>query len=232
MAATLLQLRTQVRQVANMETSQFITDSELTSYVNLSAFELYDLLVTHYGDDFYVADPYTFTTDGTNDHVALPADFYKLLGVDISLGGNQWDNVPKFSVAGRNKYSNPTGGILYGYRNNIRYRLSGSKLWLTPLPKAGQQLRIFYIPRWTPLSADGDTFDGISGWEEYVIIDSAIKCLQKEESDVSALMAQKQGLIMRIEAAAANRDAGTPARVADVFGMDGDYPGSGYGWGW
>lgn len=61
---------------------------------------------------------------------------------------------------------------------------------------------------------DGETFNG---WEEYVVIDSAIKCLQKEESDVSMLMAQKQALIKRIENMAANRDAGEPDSVTDVY---------------
>ena len=60
------------------------------------------------------------------------------------------------------------------------------------------------------------TFDGVSGWEEYIIVDSAMKCLQKEESDVSVLFAQKNALIQRIEAAAENRDAGEAECVQDM----------------
>ena len=64
--------------------------------------------------------------------------------------------------------------------------------------------------RWSYLA------DGIGGWLEYVITDVAIKMLQKEESDVSVLMAQKQALIKRIQEMATNRDAGAPSTVRDT----------------
>jgi hypothetical protein len=62
------------------------------------------------------------------------------------------------------------------------------------------------------------TSTSISGWLEYVITDVAIKILQKEESDVSVLMAQKMALKQRIQEAASNRDAGRPDSISDVRG--------------
>lgn len=64
------------------------------------------------------------------------------------------------------------------------------------------------------LQVDGDDFNG---WSEYVIIDAAIKCLIKEESDVQVLMMEKKQVLDRIENMAANRDAGDPERVTDVY---------------
>lgn len=58
--------------------------------------------------------------------------------------------------------------------------------------------------------------DGISGWEEYAIVDAAMKVMGKEESGTEALMARKLALKKRIEDIAANRDPGTAARTADV----------------
>lgn len=74
------------------------------------------------------------------------------------------------------------------------------------------------------IQIDGNTYNG---WEEYVTIDAAVKCLQKEESDVSMLLAQKQALIDRIENMAANRDAGEPERVTDIQRMNDDLDGFG-----
>ena len=54
---TLAELREASRQRADQENSQFISDSELNSYINQSYFELYDILVQSYGDDYYVANP-------------------------------------------------------------------------------------------------------------------------------------------------------------------------------
>jgi hypothetical protein len=80
------------------------------------------------------------------------------------------------------------------------------------------------------LVSDTDTVQGVSGWTEYIIVDAAIKMMQKEESDVSVLMAQKQALLQRIEAMSQNRDAGMPSTVADAQSSNSFYPYSG-AWG-
>lgn len=233
---SLSDLRTAVRQRADMVNSQFVTDAELTSYINQSYFELYDLLIQKYGSDYYVKTPAaTITTDGTNMLFDLPTDFYKLLGVDLALSTTQdsFVTVRPFNFSDRNRYAVPNFQSFYGV-TNLRYRLASNKLWLTPIPRSGQTLRVWYIPRMTTLSADADLADGISGWTEYIICDAAIKCLQKEESDVSVLGAEKAALINRIEAAASNRDAGQPATVSDNQYSDLWWPtgsGSGSGWG-
>lgn len=59
-------------------------------------------------------------------------------------------------------------------------------------------------------------FDFYSGWDEYVIIDSAIKILIKEEADVTALLLQKNQMRERIITESQNRDAGEPQTVTDV----------------
>lgn len=77
----------------------------------------------------------------------------------------------------------------------------------------------------------GTTFDGFSGWTEYVIVDAAIKAMVKDKTDPSALFAQKAALVKRIEAMAANRDAGAPSRVVDVYAESGEWPDDdGRGW--
>lgn len=222
-------LRTAIRQRADMENSQFIQDTELNSYINQSYFELYDLLVQKYGDNYYVQTPYTFVTDGSSQFYNLPTDFYKLLGVDLALSTSldSWVTLRTFNFSERNRYAVPNFQSFYGV-TNLRYRLNGSKLWLTPIAAGGQTIQVWYVPKLTTLALDTDTMDGISGWTEYVIVDCVIKCLQKEESDVTVPMAQKAALIARIEAAAENRDAGSPARVSDVMQSDIWLPGNGF----
>lgn len=228
---SLLELRTAVRQRADMVNSNFVTDPELTSYINQSLFELYDLLIQKYGDDYFVANPYSITTNGISDSYTLPSNFYKLLGVDLALGNSpdSYVSIKPFNFAERNRYAAPNFQSFYGI-TNLRYRLRGNKIWFTPIAEANQTIRIWYVPRLDTLTADTDTTDGISGWTEYVIVDAAIKCMQKEESDVSVLAAQKLGLIQRIENAAENRDAALPKTVADVSYSQYEWPyGSGSG---
>ena len=233
--ATTMQLQDLIaasRQRADFVNSQFVTDSELTSYINQSYFELYDLLVSKYGDDYYVkSPPQTITTDGVNYLFALASDFYKLLGVDLALNPNTTDSfvtIKPFNFAERNRYSVPNFQSFYGV-TNMRYRLSGNNLWLTPTPAANQVMRVWYVPRMTQLVASTDTVDGISGWTEYIIIDCCIKMLAKEESDPTIFVQQKMDIIKRIEAMAENRDAANPPRVADSRNDDLFYPNFGSG---
>lgn len=323
---TLPQLRTAVRQRADMVKSQFVTNDELNSYINASYFELYDLLVQKYGNDYFMTQ-YSFQLQGNVSRYDLPEDFFKLLGVDleISAGPDGYVSLRPFTLAERNRYSTANVQTWIGV-TNLRYRISGNKLWFTPSPQTGQTIRIWYIPRLKelvdassvtvnyPIAGDtvtigsttlmagvdftvdlnsnsvtavhlanainaafaGDVIataddavvsvkttllvpqafssstaarlpvvgttvtlddddivaDGVSGWLEYVVTDAAIKCMQKEESDTSVLQFQKQALIKRIESAAENRDAGSPATVADVQWTNGTWPfGNGFGGG-
>ena len=59
-------------------------------------------------------------------------------------------------------------------------------------------------------------YDFYSGWDEFVIIATAILALIKEEADVSALFALKQQVQERIIAVSEMRDLGEPTTVTDV----------------
>lgn len=189
---TLGELRTQSQQRADMVNSSFITNAEWTNYINESYFELYDLLVSKFGDDYYIGAPYNITMDGINFQFALPANFYKLVGVDVLIGNNFYVPIKTFSFGDRtpNYY---TGSV----------------------PSAGQVVRLWFVPRMVELSSDGDTVDGVSGWGEYIIADVCIKALQKEESDTAVFERQKAALTQRIVDMAANRDAANPLTVTD-----------------
>ena len=63
-------------------------------------------------------------------------------------------------------------------------------------------------------------FDFYTGWDEYLIVDSAIKMLLKEEADVTALLHQKNQLTERVITESQNRDAGEPQVVTDVVSYE------------
>lgn len=211
------QVRLMAQQRADRVGSNFIQLPEWNTYINQSYFELYDLLVTLY-EDYFVSSPYTITTDGVSNQYTLPTSFYKLIGVDLGLtsSGNAWVTVRKFNFISRNRYVYPQITSSYLGVFDLRYRLVGNTIFFIPTPSGGQYLRIWFIPKLTQLLQDTDILSGVSGWSEYVIVDAAIKALQKEESDVSVLAAQKMMLIKRIEESAMNRDAGQPDTISDV----------------
>ena len=72
MTITLAELRTQSRQRADMENSNFISDTELTSYINNSIAELHDIMAEAYGSEYFVTTT-TFSVTSGDDTYSLPA---------------------------------------------------------------------------------------------------------------------------------------------------------------
>jgi hypothetical protein len=239
--ATLGEIRLAAQQRADRVNSAFVSKVEWNSYVNQAYHELYDLLVATYED--YYSTTFTFATDGRSgglyplpDGVTvqdyqgqIPQAFFKLLGVDmgISGGSNAWVSIKKFEMIQRNRYVFPQVTSTYMGVFNARYRLMDGNIMCIPSPAAGQYMRLWYVPRMKRLVADYDVMDHVDGWHEYVIVDAAIRALQKEESDVSSLMTQKTMLIKRIEESAMNRDIGQPDKISDTRRWEHGWDGQG-----
>lgn len=229
--------------------SQFLTTDEWNSNINQSAFELYDILITKYGDDYFLAPSILFTTTGsgnyplpdgniqflntaTNTVTTAPA-LYKLVGVDcgVAVGNNAWVTLPRFNWIDRNKFVYPQLQANALGVFNLSYRQMGNQLFFIPHPSAGQYIQVWYVPQMSQLLQDTDMLSfSISGWVEYVIVDAAIKALLKEESfdQANALMAVKAGLLERINTTAANRDVGQPNTISDTRTSTGFFNGNGF----
>jgi len=223
--------------------SDFISTDEWNFNINQSAFELYDILVTKFGDDYFLA-PYLYIPltgldsyplpDGSNYPVSgvnSPA-MYKLAGVDANISGASntsanagWTPLSRSNWSDRDRYTTWPGQA--GALNNIyqmSYRVMGQRLFVFP-SNQNQTLRLSYVPVLSQMLLDSDMLSfSISGWSQYVIIDAAIKAATKEESYdlANTLKGAKAGLIERIETTAANRDVGQPNAVSNVRATMGD----------
>lgn len=223
-AITLATLRTRIRQRSDNEHTghAFVTDAELNQLINTSFNELYGLLVRAGLHRAESTD--TITADGS-DSYALPADFYAVLGV-FRLDGNYRTMLPMHDLRYR--------GNSDVYGSATSYRVMGSAVTLLPKPQTGTY-ELWYIPIPGDLTADDDTVDGVLGWEEYLVIDCAIKVLQKEESDTRDLKEDRERIYRRIQDEAASVEATEGWRIANVRGgssgalSEGNYTaGSGY----
>jgi hypothetical protein len=208
---TLAELRTQCRERADMVESQFVTDSELDNYINKSIAALHDLLIGAYNEEYFM-EQFDFTSTGTITR-ALPADFYKLRGVDVYSGG-YWCSVKRFNFNRRNAQSFTAN--LLGL-SDLQYRLVGSNIRFNFAPDVGQQFRLFYHPVAPVLTDPTDEYDDANQYAEFVIVDVAIKMLNKEESDTQVLVLERQAVEKRIVSMAQNRDANEPESVSDIY---------------
>lgn len=220
MSITLVDLRLRSRQKADRENSNFVEDEELDFMINGSVAELHDLLVASNSADYSIEE-HAFTTVANTDSYPLPTDFYKLKGVDAQITNDKWYSMRPFNFNERNRNNDVTWGLING--PNIRYRLLGDSIKFSPAPEANYDIRLWYTPTAPKLVADTDTLKDLNFYADYVIVDVAIKYLQKEESDVSVLMQQKAELKRRIETMANNRDEGQPESISDIYAENSDF---------
>jgi len=235
---TLGDIITDIRNRADLTYSQFISDEELTSYINYSLSELQGLLVNSYGGDYFVS----FFTGSVPDgdiflSTAFPEDCYKILGVDLVIGGfpqNQQGIPPRitlqpFNFNERNRAASLNlQGYATQYATNYRYNIKGDTIMLQPTAAGQVDLVFWYVPQ-APQFVIADPLDltqtfqqattQLQGWLEYVIVDVCIKCKEKEETDPSMFVRQKALLTNRINNEAQNRDQGSPARVSDIYAV-------------
>lgn len=240
------QLRYQAQLRADKLNSQFITTDEWNIYINKSMFGLFDILVTKYGDDFFLASPYTFSTTGEKNYALpdgsatfavdgiTPPAVYKLLGLDcgVAVGNNAWVTLPRYNWIDRNRFIYPQLQANALGVFNLSYRQMGNQIYFIPNPSAGQYIQVWYVPIMTMLLQDTDMLSfSISGWDEYVVVDAAIKALIKEESfdQANVLKQDRAELLLRIETTAANRDVGQPNTISDTRANTGFCDGGGFG---
>jgi len=239
--------------------SEYLTTDEWNSNINQSIYELYDIMVSKFGDNYFFAPPlqiplsgqisYTMP-DGSNYPLSQQIQggtgnalaCYKLNGVDLCISGTQsnignnsgWIPLPRTNWSDRDKYTifpGQAANLFYGYQ--MSYALMGNQLYIFP-PNTNSTLRIWYVPIMTQLLQDTDMLAfSLSGWVEYVINDAAMKAMVKEESfeKWDRLNNQKQFQIERIETQAANRDVGQPNAVSNVRSTMGDPGFGGFGGG-
>lgn len=222
----------EAQQRCNKEGSQFYSAQELMSMCNQSFKELYDKLVQAYGAEYYVAEPYTYTTTQSQQLYPFPDDFYKLLLVELALNPqdtNSYITIRQFNFRQKNLYNYPNQYTMYGV-TNIRYREMGDNIMLVPMTQGGQTMRIWYVPRPNQLINLTDIVDCVSGWEEYIVADLCIKMLAKEESDVSVFAAQKMAMAQRLAEMAITRNIGEPQSVTDSKTVNSSWGDSSDGW--
>jgi len=146
----LVELRTQARQRADQETGDYISDDELTSYINSAYAELYDLIVqsceTYFIAYFDVQIPTAWAGAEIFD---LPVTFYKVLGVDWLDSSTSLDPISlrAFNFQERNRSSFLRNGLSTSTSmTNVQYMIQGSAVRLIPKPVQSGVLRVWYAP--------------------------------------------------------------------------------------
>jgi hypothetical protein len=199
----------QVRKKCDMENTDFVTDEEIMGYLNEAQNTLFDEIV--------VADEAFFATDVavtiTSLTASLPADCYKLVGVDM-LGGPRPRTLRRTSFAQRNE------AMLGAVSSNPKYYLKGNTIHFVPAP-VYSTLKLHYIPNITEFTDLTDlVVEPINHWRKYIVCSAAVDCLAKEESSVTVMLKLRDDAMEAAKQCVRNRDYSEAQSITDVHSIN------------
>lgn len=187
-------------------------------YMNRLAMEI-DKTYEYYRESFYNVQ----TVAGTQLY-ALPADFYKLLGVGlVDRPGrnyqtwtplNHWDMANQ-SVPGTGFMQFTNGAFTY-----MTYRVIGSGVGAGPNiefrpTNSSQLVAVLYSPQAPRFVSLNETMPGwmALGWEEYLVCGAASMINAKQEIEDQMTVQIMAEILAQVKAFAPNRDAFQPETV-------------------
>jgi hypothetical protein len=195
-----------IRELADIEGTSgegYMSDAKLLAYANASRGVWHGMVAQADPERYATSEDITATGAASYN---LPADYYASLYVE-EVDGDSRRELTKAMPHERNNWGNGAGDA-------AAYWVVGSTIRLVPKPASGTY-RHWYVQHAGEFSTGSDTIDGVNGWEEWVWLDVAIKVLLKQRSDISQLVAIRDGIAREITAAAADRVKGDPSRAVD-----------------
>ena len=207
--------------LADMRNSQFIDQSgtsgtELVRYVNLAYRDLYNQIVQV--NEHYFTTTATISVVGGTDSYALPADFYKLDGVDLQVDAlsGRYLTLRPFMFAERNKFRSGLAFTNSPYGQVFKYLLAGSNIRFLPIPSQASTVQLWYTPAPTAITTiSSSSLEVVVGGDEYMSLYIACAMLIKEETDCTELNAKRQEVLQQLRNTLRNRDEGAPKYITD-----------------
>jgi hypothetical protein len=210
---SLTSLIADIRQRTNQENSTFVTDSEITEYLNQELAELHARLTQGEGQPHIRSSANIAVTQGTALYSLslVAADFWRLQEVTATINGITGTLHPFMQQ--EHGWLQNTGP--WGPYSPVSYRLQGTNIEFLPSTQSFTAT-IYYTPYCPRLVNGSDVFDGFNGYEMAAIYGTCAVIAAKEESDPAFHLSQKERIFRHIDSLASQRDAGHPERVQDV----------------
>lgn len=189
-------------------------------WVNQGIADLWRKLVRA-SPDRYVVSATLNTTAGTFAY-DLEEDFLAIRRVDLMRGAQRLPVEPFEFQSAPYYVPDTTIGVSAGIRT--RYRVVGqgvdgstTQIHFDPDPGTNTYT-IWYVTTPPVLAADDDVFDGVAGYEDYIVAYAAFRMMVRQDNTETAafVLAEQNRIESPIVASAANRDVGRAPRIADV----------------
>lgn len=226
---TLDQMDQRVQRRANVEVASnkaIFGVAERYDNINEGIAEFWQI-VGEFPDQKYYLNSVVFNTLATKDTYQIGPgldipiqDFWRPSGLDVQFGQNLVNTAKKFMWAERNRFK-----VLYSgwvYTQPVWYSTVANSIKFIPIPSGQFSITLWYTPVSPTLVNPQDKFDGIQGFEEYIVLSAAIKLLTKQErfDHVQVLGAERERIAAQIRSVLGVRDTEQPERVTDITQND------------
>lgn len=162
--------------------------------------------------------PYAFGTLDLSAWNPLPVHLYHL---ELTVNGHVLDVAP-IPFEHRNQYQGFSGPIPSGATQAIPcgwFRF-GATVGFVPPAQGAYAYTAWYMPQIADLVADGDTFDGIAGWEEWLTWDCFVKLISRDRDvEIYALATTERDRLQREFEQRLRQDRPSVTKRYDLRGM-------------
>lgn len=204
------------------QANSFMSDADLLAYLNVELASLYDLILENSDDDYYRGSQ-TVTLANNTTVYPLNVAVYKIISVDVIWSSNVVRSAKRFNESERNRFKQlaPT----WSYLTDIYYRALGDNIEIQPMPQAGINLLVNYIPAFVPLTSLASTFDSVNQWHMAAVFGLCAIIANKDQDDASAafFLGKKGEKERMIRALAGTRIVGEAPRVEKTRRRDEEY---------
>lgn len=220
---TLGEIRQRARALADAVDSRNSSETEVVEWINDAYAELRDLLTEAEPNRFLERSVLTATTEREYDisGTAFSPSMASLMSIRaVKYIGHQADEIPidTFGLldTGLRYSTNSSGGA------DLRYDIYGqgdrTRLVFDRNPSPGPRYAVYWIPSAPELTEVTDTVDGVNGWEDFIVVQTAQRIFQREhEGQLATAIAKSEAdLRLRIAKLADQRN-GRPVQVPLVW---------------
>jgi len=198
-AIDLATLRQIVRFRGDYQNVRKFPDADLDREIQGAFGEFYEL-VADTNEGWWDASAQVTTVSG-QDYVALPADAWRVHGIDL-LDSGDWVELLQVGRADRNRFGTDTD-------EPEAYRLTARGIDLMPTPNAVYTLRVTYTPT-APALQEAQPREWYNGWDEYVVTAALLRLDQREQRPVNERVGILDRLKQRVIAGASRRRGQEP----------------------
>lgn len=139
---------------------------------------------------------------------ALASGIVRVYGLDVKCQGGEWKRLEHTTFEDRTSYGGPNS---LG-EPKVWAEYQTTRLAVLPAPNQNYDFILWYLPVLNDLANDSDTFDGVAGWEDYIMWAAVARLVMRDQ------FPQTFAMVMQCKAEAMQKILRSSTRVTTAGG--------------